>query len=90
MDCYVFVGSPKLCHVYGCFDSSDTQLSVTLDGEEVYYADFKKGELIWDSRVPVEFHVSWAYRYAVLYSSQCNNELKYWKHDKSATLMSRG
>ncbi|KAM3864375.1 H-2 class II histocompatibility antigen, I-E alpha chain-like [Diretmus argenteus] len=40
-------GSREICHNYGCFDSGDTQLSVTLDGDEVYYANYKKGELIW-------------------------------------------
>ncbi|XP_044038586.1 H-2 class II histocompatibility antigen, A-Q alpha chain-like [Siniperca chuatsi] len=74
-----------LCHTYGCFDSSDTQLSVTLDGDEVYYADFKKELLIWDSKLPTRFHVPWAYKYAVYYRSICKGSLQKWKQDKSAT-----
>uniref|UniRef100_A0A8C9ZVG7 Ig-like domain-containing protein n=1 Tax=Sander lucioperca TaxID=283035 RepID=A0A8C9ZVG7_SANLU len=52
---------------YGCFDSSDTQLTVTLDGDEVYYADFKKGLLVWDSKIPTTVHVPLAYEIALHY-----------------------
>ncbi|XP_038593412.1 H-2 class II histocompatibility antigen, A-Q alpha chain-like [Micropterus salmoides] len=66
-------------------DSSDTQLCMTLDGEEIYYADFKKGDLVWNGRLPTSLHVSWAYKYAVHNRIQCKGNLQTWKTDKSAT-----
>ncbi|XP_008286268.1 H-2 class II histocompatibility antigen, A-Q alpha chain-like isoform X2 [Stegastes partitus] len=63
--------SLELCHVFGCYDSSDTQLCTTLDDDEVYYADFKKEILIWDSKIPSSFHVPWAYKYALKYRTMC-------------------
>uniref|UniRef100_A0A3B4FGZ9 H-2 class II histocompatibility antigen, A-Q alpha chain-like n=1 Tax=Pundamilia nyererei TaxID=303518 RepID=A0A3B4FGZ9_9CICH len=44
-----------LCHIYGCFDSSDTQICAAFDGDEIYYADFKKDLLIWESKIPTSF-----------------------------------
>ncbi|XP_036945136.1 H-2 class II histocompatibility antigen, A-Q alpha chain-like isoform X1 [Acanthopagrus latus] len=76
--------SYELCHTYGCFESSDTQLTVTLDGDEVYYADFKKGVLVWESRLATMLHISWAYQDAVYYRSICKSNLLRWKPDKSA------
>ncbi len=90
MDFYIFLGSHELCHTYGCFDSSDTQLSLTLDGDEVYYADFKEGLLVWDSRLPPSFHVPYAYKYEVLYQSTCKYEVYRWKPDKSASTKTKG
>ncbi|GLD66755.1 H-2 class II histocompatibility antigen, A-Q alpha chain-like protein [Lates japonicus] len=76
--------SLELCHSYGCFKSSDTHISLTLDGDEVYYANFKKGELIWDSRIPTSMHISQAYEYAVHYRFTCKYEVYRWEPDKSA------
>ncbi|XP_031168305.1 H-2 class II histocompatibility antigen, A-Q alpha chain-like [Sander lucioperca] len=75
----------ELCQSYGCFDSSDTQLTVTLDGDEVYYADFKKGLLVWDSKIPTTVHVPLAYEIALHYRAVCKGELKRYKPDKYAT-----
>ncbi|XP_067471891.1 H-2 class II histocompatibility antigen, A-Q alpha chain-like [Thunnus thynnus] len=85
----LFLGSHKLCHSYGCFDSSDTQVCLTLDGDEVYYADFKKGDLVWDSRIPLAFHASHAYEYAVYYRNDCKACLKTWTSDTSAISKNR-
>ncbi|XP_071772829.2 H-2 class II histocompatibility antigen, A-Q alpha chain-like [Centroberyx gerrardi] len=79
----------KLCHSYGCFDSSDTELFVMLNEDEIYYADFKKGEIVWDGRVPSEVHVSWAYKYAEYYRASCKNQMESWKQDKSAVTKAR-
>ncbi|XP_073351090.1 H-2 class II histocompatibility antigen, A-Q alpha chain-like [Pagrus major] len=78
-------GSHELCHIFGCFESSDTQLSVTVDGDEVYYADFKKGLLVWESRLATVLHISWVYQYALYYRSICKSLMLTWKPDKSAT-----
>ncbi|XP_030575671.1 H-2 class II histocompatibility antigen, A-U alpha chain-like [Archocentrus centrarchus] len=75
--------SNTFCHIYGCFDSSDTQLSATLDGDEIYYADFKKDLLIWDSKLPTNVRPEYAYTYAVLYRSICKTNIGRWKSDKS-------
>lgn len=90
---YEFVTSINSCfwiHVwivtfFQGVDSSDTQLCMTLDGEEIYYADFKKGDLVWNGRLPTSLHVSWAYKYAVHNRIQCKGNLQTWKTDKSAT-----
>ncbi|XP_042360757.1 H-2 class II histocompatibility antigen, A-Q alpha chain-like [Plectropomus leopardus] len=79
--------SHKLCHTYGCFNSSDTQLCVTLDGDEVYYANFTKEDVIWDSRIPLALHVSKAYEFAVYYRSLCKHNLITWKQDESISSM---
>ncbi|XP_033500001.1 H-2 class II histocompatibility antigen, A-Q alpha chain-like [Epinephelus lanceolatus] len=79
--------SHELCHNYGCFDSSDTQLCVTLDGDDVYYADFKEKGLVWESRIPSMIHVPWAYEYAVHYRQSCRYDLLRWKPDTSAATM---
>uniref|UniRef100_A0A3P9CM83 H-2 class II histocompatibility antigen, A-Q alpha chain n=1 Tax=Maylandia zebra TaxID=106582 RepID=A0A3P9CM83_9CICH len=77
-----------LCHIYGCFDSSDTQICAAFDGDDVYYADFKKDLLIWESKIPVSFHLPSAYKYAVLYRSMCKNDIYRWKPDKSKIMCS--
>lgn len=84
---FLFVGSHELCFAYGCFESSDTQISMTLDGEELFYADFKKGDLVWDSKVPTEIHVSEAYAYAEYYRITCKHDIYLWKPDKSAMMI---
>uniref|UniRef100_A0A3P9CLM1 H-2 class II histocompatibility antigen, A-Q alpha chain n=1 Tax=Maylandia zebra TaxID=106582 RepID=A0A3P9CLM1_9CICH len=81
--CVEAEGSHTLCHIYGCFDSSDTQICAAFDGDDVYYADFKKDLLIWESKIPVSFHLPSAYKYAVLYRSMCKNDIYRWKPDKS-------
>ncbi|XP_041862945.1 H-2 class II histocompatibility antigen, A-U alpha chain-like isoform X2 [Melanotaenia boesemani] len=77
----------KLCHIYGCFDSSDAQLSVTVDDDEVYYADFKNDDLVWESKIPtaVRWAYEWTYRYEVEYRSMCKALVKSWKVYKSLT-----
>lgn len=87
---FVFLGSHKLCHTYGCYDSSDTQLCMTLDGEEVYYANFTEEDVIWDSRIPVALHVSKAYEFAVYYRSLCKGNLVAWKNDESISAATTG
>ncbi|KAM7372085.1 hypothetical protein PAMP_009280 [Pampus punctatissimus] len=84
MDCYIFLGIHELCHSDGCFDSSDTQISLTLDGDEVYHADFKKGDLDWESKIPIILHVPNAYNYALYYRTTCKSDIYRWKPDKSA------
>ncbi|XP_003458494.3 H-2 class II histocompatibility antigen, A-U alpha chain [Oreochromis niloticus] len=81
--CVEAEGRHTLCHIYGCFDSSDTQICAAFDGDEVYYADFKKDELIWESKIPISFHLPDAYKYAVFYRSMCKNDIYRWKPDKS-------
>uniref|UniRef100_A0A672Z8Z7 Ig-like domain-containing protein n=1 Tax=Sphaeramia orbicularis TaxID=375764 RepID=A0A672Z8Z7_9TELE len=54
----------RLCHTTSCFKSSG-QVIVTFDGDELYHADFKKEEIVWESRVPTSFHFVHAYQYAV-------------------------
>ncbi|XP_056257909.1 H-2 class II histocompatibility antigen, A-Q alpha chain-like isoform X3 [Seriola aureovittata] len=76
--------SRELCLSRGCFESGDNHISVTLDGDKVYYVDFKKGEVIWDSRVPTFLHVPWAYKYAIHYQFACKSDLQRWKPDESA------
>uniref|UniRef100_A0A3Q1FN72 Ig-like domain-containing protein n=1 Tax=Acanthochromis polyacanthus TaxID=80966 RepID=A0A3Q1FN72_9TELE len=83
--CICAESNHELCHVFGCFDSSDTQLCLTLDDDEVYYADFKKGVLIWDGKIPTSFQVSWAYEYALKYRTICRNDMQTWKRDESTT-----
>lgn len=76
--------SHKLCVSFGCFDSSDTHISSTVDGDEVCYADFKKGVVVWDSKAPTTFHVDWAYGYAERFRSECKINSQLWKLDKTA------
>ncbi|XP_049924709.1 H-2 class II histocompatibility antigen, A-Q alpha chain-like [Epinephelus moara] len=56
---------------------------MTLDGDEVYYANFTEEDVIWDSRIPVALHVSKAYEFAVYYRSLCKGNLAAWKNDES-------
>lgn len=85
-----FLGSHELCLSFGCFDSSDTQLSVIFDGDEVFYVDFKKELIVWDSGIPFYIHVSWAYEYSAIYRYECKGELYRWKPDKSLTAKTKG
>uniref|UniRef100_A0A3Q0QXD8 Ig-like domain-containing protein n=1 Tax=Amphilophus citrinellus TaxID=61819 RepID=A0A3Q0QXD8_AMPCI len=55
------------CHTFGCFDSSETQLSLTMDDDEIYYVDFKNGLLIWESQIPTTLRPEWAYKYETQY-----------------------
>lgn len=80
----IFGQSHELCHSYGCFESGDTQLCLTDDGDEVYYADFKNDRLVWDSRLPSGFHVPHAYSFALHYRAVCKTEMQKFKPDKSA------
>ncbi|XP_039681252.1 uncharacterized protein LOC120574852 isoform X2 [Perca fluviatilis] len=82
--------SHELCQSFGCFDSSDTQLTVTHDGEEIYYADFKKGLVVWNSKIPTTVHVPHAYKIALHYRMVCRGELARYKPDKSATTKTKG
>ncbi|XP_039467413.1 H-2 class II histocompatibility antigen, A-Q alpha chain-like [Oreochromis aureus] len=73
----------EFCHTYGCFESSDTQLFLTLDGDEVYYADFTKELLIWESKIPTTLRPEQAYKYEVKYRATCKEDVQKWKKDKS-------
>ncbi|XP_029996510.1 H-2 class II histocompatibility antigen, A-U alpha chain-like isoform X2 [Sphaeramia orbicularis] len=81
--CISAQGSHKLCHTTSCFKSSG-QVIVTFDGDELYHADFKKEEIVWESRVPTSFHFVHAYQYAVYVRHMCKHFLKIWKGKKSA------
>uniref|UniRef100_A0A3Q4HG83 H-2 class II histocompatibility antigen, I-E alpha chain-like n=1 Tax=Neolamprologus brichardi TaxID=32507 RepID=A0A3Q4HG83_NEOBR len=65
-----------LYYTYGCFDSSDTQICAAFDGDEVGYADFKKDQLIWETRIPISFRFPYAYKYAVHFRSIQKVEFK--------------
>ncbi|KAK2833543.1 hypothetical protein Q5P01_017432 [Channa striata] len=77
--------SHELCLSYGCFESGDTHISMILDGDDVFYADFKKGLLIWDSKIPTDIHVASAYEFSLYYRSICKGVLQRSKPDKSIT-----
>ncbi|XP_063316324.1 H-2 class II histocompatibility antigen, A-Q alpha chain-like [Pelmatolapia mariae] len=81
--CVEAEGSHTLCYTYGCFDSSDTQACAAFDGDEVFYADFKKDLVIWESKIHQSFRSPDAYKYTVLYRSICRNDIYRWKPDKS-------
>ncbi|CAG5918680.1 unnamed protein product, partial [Menidia menidia] len=57
----------KLCCTYGCSDSSDTRVLVTLDDDELCYADFKKEIGIWDSKIQTTTGNEWNYELAERY-----------------------
>ncbi|XP_026208159.1 H-2 class II histocompatibility antigen, A-Q alpha chain-like [Anabas testudineus] len=76
--------SHELSLNYGCFENSDTRMSVTLDGEEVFYADFEEKRLIWNSRVPIYARVPIAYNDSVRVRSDCKTNVERWKQDPSA------
>ncbi|CAI5675254.1 H-2 class II histocompatibility antigen, A-Q alpha chain-like [Oreochromis niloticus] len=76
--------SIKLCYTFGCFKSSDTQVCLTMDGDEVFYANFKNGSLIWDSKIPTAFHVPYAYSQALYSQRQCRDFVHDdWKQHKT-------
>uniref|UniRef100_A0A3P9CM72 H-2 class II histocompatibility antigen, A-Q alpha chain n=1 Tax=Maylandia zebra TaxID=106582 RepID=A0A3P9CM72_9CICH len=68
-------------HYFPLLVNPDTQICAAFDGDDVYYADFKKDLLIWESKIPVSFHLPSAYKYAVLYRSMCKNDIYRWKPD---------
>uniref|UniRef100_A0A3B3UVH7 Ig-like domain-containing protein n=1 Tax=Poecilia latipinna TaxID=48699 RepID=A0A3B3UVH7_9TELE len=53
----------QLCFTYGCFDSNDTQLYVTLDDDELYYADFKNNASVFDDKIISSVRSKYAYKY---------------------------
>lgn len=63
---------------------------MTHDGEEIYYADFKKGLVVWNSKIPTTVHVPHAYKIALHYRMVCRGELARYKPDKSATTKTKG
>ncbi|XP_017277291.1 H-2 class II histocompatibility antigen, A-Q alpha chain [Kryptolebias marmoratus] len=78
--------SHRLCFHYGCFDSSDTQLCVTLDDDEIGYADFTKDVGVWESRLPLSFHDDSAFRFAKTCQWVCKKDMHKWKPDKSVSV----
>ncbi|KAM4598383.1 H-2 class II histocompatibility antigen, A-Q alpha chain-like isoform 1-T1 [Polymixia lowei] len=64
---------------FGCFDSGDTQLYLILDGDEAFYVDYKKGEVVWNNKIPFVAHVPSSFEYAHFYGYYCKNALSMWK-----------
>ncbi|CAG5897706.1 unnamed protein product [Menidia menidia] len=77
--------SHKLCYTYGCSDSSDTQLLITLDDDEVCYADFKKEIDICDNKIQTTARNKLKYELAQRYRLMCKHDIYRWKPDKTAT-----
>ncbi|XP_054891300.1 H-2 class II histocompatibility antigen, A-U alpha chain-like, partial [Poeciliopsis prolifica] len=75
------IGGHQLCFIYGCFDSSDTQLYLTLDDDELYYADYKNNASVWDSKIPTPVHTDYIYPYSKKYKAMCNKDIHRWKPD---------
>ena len=44
---FVFILGPEIQYMFGCFDSGDFQVVMEVDGNEVFYVDFKKKEAMW-------------------------------------------
>lgn len=65
-------------------------MSVTLDGDEAFYADFKVKLLIWNSRVPIYARVPVAYNDSVHLRSECKVNVDRWKPDPSARAKPKG
>uniref|UniRef100_A0A3Q2D027 H-2 class II histocompatibility antigen, A-U alpha chain-like n=1 Tax=Cyprinodon variegatus TaxID=28743 RepID=A0A3Q2D027_CYPVA len=76
-----FLGGHQLCFTYGCFDSSGIFLTVTLNDDEVCYADFKNNILVWDSKLATAVEYEWAYKYAEVCQVQCKKDIYRWKVD---------
>ncbi|XP_015250278.1 PREDICTED: H-2 class II histocompatibility antigen, A-U alpha chain-like [Cyprinodon variegatus] len=74
-------GGHQLCFTYGCFDSSGIFLTVTLNDDEVCYADFKNNILVWDSKLATAVEYEWAYKYAEVCQVQCKKDIYRWKVD---------
>uniref|UniRef100_A0A672Z601 H-2 class II histocompatibility antigen, A-U alpha chain-like n=1 Tax=Sphaeramia orbicularis TaxID=375764 RepID=A0A672Z601_9TELE len=77
-------GSHKMCHTLSCVQSSEAQVIFTCDGDEAFHADFKKGEVVWDSKIPTSCHAHYAYQYAVYFRQLCGNFFEKWKQEESA------
>ncbi|XP_043957091.1 RLA class II histocompatibility antigen, DP alpha-1 chain-like isoform X2 [Gambusia affinis] len=76
-------GSHQLCFTYGCFDSSDTQVYVTLDNDELYHADFKNNIGVWDSKMETvqSKYTDTIREYAAIYRTACMKDIHRWKPD---------
>ncbi|KAM4534882.1 H-2 class II histocompatibility antigen, A-Q alpha chain-like [Fundulus diaphanus] len=74
-------GGHQLCFTYGCFDSTETQLYVTLDDDEVCYVDFKKRTAVWDSKIQATMLPALAYKNAETCRSVCKKDIHRWKPD---------
>nr|ACO10040.1 H-2 class II histocompatibility antigen, A-K alpha chain precursor [Osmerus mordax] len=44
---YTSAIGPEIQYMFGCFDSGDFQVVMEVDGDEVFYVDFKKKEAMW-------------------------------------------
>uniref|UniRef100_A0A3P9N818 H-2 class II histocompatibility antigen, A-Q alpha chain-like n=1 Tax=Poecilia reticulata TaxID=8081 RepID=A0A3P9N818_POERE len=75
----------RLCHSVGCFDSGETLLYLSLDNDEVFYADFRDGVLVWDNKIPSILHVEYAYKYAKTHQFLCKSAIAKWRPDSTAT-----
>uniref|UniRef100_A0A1A8FQS1 Ig-like domain-containing protein n=2 Tax=Nothobranchius korthausae TaxID=1143690 RepID=A0A1A8FQS1_9TELE len=80
--CICAEGSHKLCFVYGCFDSSDTQVYMTLDDEFVI-VNFKKDPAVWESKIPTHFRLEDVHRYVKTVQQDCKVDISEWKPDTS-------
>ncbi|XP_029996512.1 H-2 class II histocompatibility antigen, A-U alpha chain-like isoform X2 [Sphaeramia orbicularis] len=76
-------GSHELCNTISCVQSS-AQVIFTCDDDEVYHADFKKEEVVWDSKIPAFLRLDHAYQYAVYSRHLCKRFFELWKGEKSA------
>ncbi|XP_014908579.1 H-2 class II histocompatibility antigen, A-U alpha chain-like isoform X2 [Poecilia latipinna] len=76
-------GGHQLCFTYGCFDSSDTQLYVTLDDDEIFYADYKNNTSVWDEKIATlkYRYTSTAREYVEICRTVCNKDIHRWKPD---------
>ncbi|XP_043957086.1 H-2 class II histocompatibility antigen, A-Q alpha chain-like isoform X1 [Gambusia affinis] len=76
-------GSHQLCFTYGCFDSSDTQLYVTLDDDELYHADYKNNASVWNSKMETvqSKYTDTAREYAAICRTTCMKDIHRWKPD---------
>uniref|UniRef100_A0A3B3UUE5 H-2 class II histocompatibility antigen, A-U alpha chain-like n=1 Tax=Poecilia latipinna TaxID=48699 RepID=A0A3B3UUE5_9TELE len=77
------IGGHQLCFTYGCFDSSDTQLYVTLDDDEIFYADYKNNTSVWDEKIATlkYRYTSTAREYVEICRTVCNKDIHRWKPD---------
>ncbi|XP_047214852.1 H-2 class II histocompatibility antigen, A-U alpha chain-like isoform X2 [Girardinichthys multiradiatus] len=78
---FICAAGHQLCFTFGCFDSSDTQLYITLDDDELVYADFKKSTAVWESKIPTTLRSDSAYKYAEACQIACNKDIYRWKAD---------
>ncbi|XP_038132613.1 H-2 class II histocompatibility antigen, A-U alpha chain-like [Cyprinodon tularosa] len=72
--------SHQLCFSFGCFESSDIFLDVTLDDDIVCYADSKNKIGVWDSKIPSTYFAE-GKKYFERCQAQCKKDVYRWKPD---------